>query len=439
MRQKIIGALGFLIGGVVALRTLAGRFSQECSGLLAAALMIAGFSLAFPILGIYGSTQPALGAAVNCLAIVAGLVGALLALPQRGRSWGATLLALGAILFALESGAASALQRISYSSRGLVFQLRQVALGRSQPVAEQLGRGPLVPDSADTPHGMLRFSTIPTPPQGSVRVIVYGDSVVQGVGVRLPRDKFVNVLGMALQQRLGVPSVTMNGGRSGCTTHEMRRGVTLGQTLQTHRPRLVIVYSGRNDCLWSPSVTLLAAEAALSRTPGVAARLLMGLASWQLMARAAAGVLRGGRRVRMVPPADAHRNLSAIVKTAGALSIPVLLVSQPVQSFRGEEIAPGRRCRGRHRAIQKQLARSNSHVGYMGLAEWFLAHGPPSLFRDDVHPNRRGHKHLARLMLRHVLENWPGRAWLKGQGGLSELAGRPRVTPMPAPPRSRHQ
>jgi lysophospholipase L1-like esterase len=80
----------------------------------------------------------------------------------------------------------------------------------------------------------------PARPTAGDQIIVFGDSLVQGVGASPGRD-----LVSVLSSRLGVPM--LNAGRNGDTTGAAL--ARLDRAVLAHRPRVVVVLLGGNDLL----------------------------------------------------------------------------------------------------------------------------------------------------------------------------------------------
>ena len=367
-----------------------------------------------------------------CLALmgVVGLAVLLISATLGARRPAHALLAQALLLVLLELQAAGAINSQSSSTTDLIQSGESFALG------------------------MVRDPTPTFPQTGgarSLRVIFYGGSVVEGIGLpggrELPQgERFVSVVGVDLARSMGVSVETLNAGRGGFTTHHARRGVVVGRHLERLRPRLVVLMTGHNDCKAATregraeargeGKTLRELEAiALQGRSGLRS-LLAASSIYRLLAQAvtwaAPRVATGvglGYTGPQVPAADARANLKEIVLRARRLGVAVLLASE------SHYPAVKNSCYAAHREVQQGLARSFEHVGYVGVYEWFARNGRRAHFVDEVHYGRSGHRLAARLLSQQIVGHWPGGIWLSGSAKLGELPRINRVVERLMPPK----
>ncbi len=169
-----------------------------------------------------------------------------------------------------------------------------------------------------------------TPASGETRLLVFGDSLTAGFGLRA-RDAFPARLEAALK-RDGLAVKVINGGVSGDTTAAAR--ARLKWALRT-KPDAVIIELGGNDAL------------------------------------------------RGVDPATTEANLEAILARLDALNIPVLLCGMYAPPNMGRDY--GRR----FNAIFGRLAERYGLLFYPFFLEG-VAMKPALNQRDGIHPNGRG-------------------------------------------------
>jgi acyl-CoA thioesterase-1 len=176
------------------------------------------------------------------------------------------------------------------------------------------------------------------------RVVAFGDSIVQGYGVRVGWPGY-----LAGELRSRFPGVTViNAGRAGDT---MAAGASrLDRDVSVHRPDLVLVAFGLNDM-----------------------------------------------RLR-VPPVQFQRDTGEIVdRIRRAGGEPILLTTTRVRGGSNLKAALDRYNDDiRAVAAEKKVLLVDVYRASTGLE-------PPNFFMDDFHPTFRGHQELARIIYRELV------------------------------------